>query len=75
VSGVPVRFGAGPAKKGRFYERNQCFLRIACRALYDLAGPLDAQAETADYRVSITKDVPGLRIDYVSIEGKLLGMW
>ena len=35
----------------------------------------DAQAETADHRVSITKDVPILRIDHFSIKGKLLGVW
>jgi hypothetical protein len=73
--GLPIRSGAGLAKKGRSYEHNQCFLRTACRALHNLAAPLDAQAETTDYRVSITKDVPILRIDYISIEGKLLGVW
>jgi hypothetical protein len=35
---------------------------------------MDAQAETAVRRVSITKDVPILRIDHVSIQGKLLGV-
>ena len=73
--GLPVRFGAGLAKKGRLYERNQCFLRIACRALHDLSAPLDSQAETTDCRVSITEDVPILRVDHVSIKGKLLGVW
>jgi hypothetical protein len=34
-----------------------------------------AQADTADRRVRITKDVPVLRIDHISIKGMLLGMW
>jgi hypothetical protein len=63
------------AKKGRFYERNQHLLRSAYRPLHDPAAPLDAQAETTGRRVSITKDVPILRIDNVSIKGKLLGVW
>jgi hypothetical protein len=32
-----------PAKKGRFYERNQYFLWFVYRALNDPAGPLDAR--------------------------------
>jgi len=34
----------------------------------------DAQAETADGRIRITKDMPMLRIDHISIEGVLLGV-
>ena len=66
---------SGLAKKGRFYERNQYFLRSAYRPLHDPAAPLDSQAETTGRRVSITKDVPILRIDHLSIKGKLLGVW
>jgi hypothetical protein len=66
---------SGLAKKGRFYERNQYFLRSAYRPLHDLAAPQDAQAETTGRWVSITKDVPILRIDHGSIKGKLLGVW
>jgi hypothetical protein len=66
---------SGLAKKGRFYERNQYFLRSGHRPLHDPAAPLDAQAETTGRRVSITKDVPILWIDHVSIKGKLLGVW
>ena len=35
---------------------------------------LDAETETAASRVSITKDVPILWIDYISTESPLLGM-
>jgi hypothetical protein len=63
------------AKKGRFYERNQYLLRPAYRALHDPGVLLDAQAETTDHRVSITKDVPILRIDHISIKSPLLGVW
>jgi len=66
---------SGLAKKGRFYERNQYFLRSAYRPLHDPAAPLDAQAETTGRRVSITEDVPVLRIDHVPIKGELLGVW
>jgi hypothetical protein len=57
------------------YERNQYFPRSADRPLHDRAAPLDAQAETTGRRVSITKDVPILRIDHATIKGKLLGVW
>lgn len=67
--------GAALAKKGRFYERNQCFSRSAHRSVHDPAAPLEAQAETAVGRVSITNDVPVLRIGHVPTEGALLGMW
>jgi hypothetical protein len=63
------------AKEGHFYERSQYFPRSADRAVHDPAAPLDAQVETTDCGVSITKDVPILRIDHVSIKGKLLGVW
>ncbi len=62
------------AEKGRFHERNQYFTRSAHRPVYDPAAPLDTEAETAVSRVSITKDVPVLRTDHVSTEGKLLGV-
>jgi len=75
VSGLSIPFGAELAKKGRFYERNQYLLRSARCAVYDPAALPDAQAETADRRVSTTKDVPILWINHISIKGKLLGMW
>jgi hypothetical protein len=56
------------------YERNQHFPRSADRAVHDPAALLDAEAETAASRVSITKDVPILWIDYISTESPLLGM-
>jgi hypothetical protein len=56
------------------YERNQHFPRSADRPLHDPAASLDAQAETTGRRVSITKDVPILRIDHATIKGNLLGM-
>jgi hypothetical protein len=57
------------------YERNQHFLRSAYRAVHDPAAPRDAQGESTGRRVWITKDVPELRTDHVSIKGKLLGVW
>ena len=62
------------ARKGGLCERNQYFLRSADRDLHHPAGSLDAQAKATDHRVSITKDVPILRIDYISIKGMLLGV-
>jgi len=75
VSGLPIRFGAVLATKGRFYERNQYFLWSAYRAVHDPAAPLDAQGETTGRGVRITKDVPILRIDHIPLKGKLLGVW
>ena len=72
---VCLPFGAALAKEGRFYERNQYFLRSAYRPFLDPAAPPDAQAETTGRRIRITKDVPILRIDHVSIKGKLFGVW
>jgi hypothetical protein len=60
------------AKKGRFHERNQYFLRTADRAAYAPAALLDAEAETAASRVSITEDVPLLRIDNLTTKSSLL---
>jgi hypothetical protein len=57
------------------YECNQHFPRSADRAVHDPAVPLDAQAETAGGRGSITADVPILWIDHLPIKGKLLGVW
>jgi len=61
-------------KNGHFHERNY-LLRSAFRVVHNPAAPLDAQAETAASRVSITKDVPVLRIDHISTESSLLGVW
>jgi hypothetical protein len=36
---------------------------------------VDTQAETTGRRIRITKDVPILRIDHISIKGKLPGVW
>jgi hypothetical protein len=44
-------------------------------ALHDSAAPQDAQAETTARRIRITNDVPILRIDHISIETMLLGVW
>jgi len=63
------------ATKGRYCERNQYFLRAAYRALHDRAALLDAQGETTDHGVSITKDVPILRIDHLSAKNPLPGVW
>ena len=69
------RLDAELVKRGRSYERNQYLLRSSYRAIHDPAAPLDAQAETTDHRVSITKDVPVLRIDHNSTKSPLLGVW
>ena len=63
------------AEKGRFHERNQYFTRSADRALHDPAASQDAQAETTTSWVSITKDLPVFRIDYISAKSPLLGVW
>jgi hypothetical protein len=44
-------------------------------AVHDPAALQYRQAENADRRVWITKDVPVLRIDHISIKGMLLGVW
>ena len=62
-------------KKGPSYERHEYFLWLFYRATDDPARPLDAQADTAHRRGSVTKDVPLLRIDHVTIEAQLLGVW
>jgi hypothetical protein len=62
------------ARKGRFDERNQYFVRSAFRALDDPTAPLEAQAETTDHRVSIAKDVSVLRIDHISTQSSLPGV-
>jgi len=51
------------------------FFRSACCAIRDLLLYKILQAETTDRRVRITKDVPVLRIDHISIQGMLLGVW
>jgi hypothetical protein len=63
----------GLAQERSLYERNQHLLRCADRAVHDPA--VDAKGEGTDRRGSITKDVPELRTDHISIKGKLLGVW
>jgi len=55
-----------------FYEHNP---RYADRAVHDPAAPLGTQGETTGRGVWITEDVSVVRIDHVSIKGKLLGVW
>jgi len=62
------------AKKGRFYERNQYFLRLAFRIIHGPAAPLEAQVETTEHRVSIAKDVSVLRIDHISTQSSMPGV-
>ncbi len=62
------------ARKGRFYERNQYLVGCAYRAIHDSAAPLEAQAETTNRRVSITKDVSLLWINHLSTESSLPGV-
>jgi len=63
------------AEKSRLYERNQHFLGAACHAVHDPAALQDAQVETAGCRIRNSKNVPVLRVDHISIEGMLLGVW
>jgi hypothetical protein len=72
---VPYRLVARTRQGRSLYERNQHLLRSADRAVHDPLAPLDAQGETVGHSVWITKDVPILRTDHVSIKGKLLGVW
>jgi hypothetical protein len=75
MSGLPHRLVETTRQEGSLYERYQHLLRSADRAVHGPAAQLDAQVEATDCGVSITKDVPVLRIDHVSIKGKLLGVW
>jgi hypothetical protein len=75
TSGRSFQVDAELAEKGRFHERNHYFTRSAHRALHDPAASQDAQAETTTSRVSITKDLPILRIDHISAKSPLLGVW
>jgi hypothetical protein len=63
------------ARKGRRDERNQYFVRSAFRAFRDPAAPLEAQAEITEHRVSIAKNVPVLRIDHISAQSSMPGVW
>ena len=63
------------ARKGRGYERSQYLRWSADGAVHDSAASLDVRAETTGSPVGIAKDVPVVRIDYISIEGKLHGVW
>ena len=62
-------------QEGSLYERNQYLLRTADRTIRDPAAPLDAQAEAAEHRVPIAKDVPVLRIDHISAQSSMPGVW
>jgi hypothetical protein len=77
-TGLDIRIAysvvSGLAQEGRFYERNQYFLRFACGSVHDPAAAVDAQTETTSRRIRITEDVPILRIDHISIKDKLLGV-
>ena len=71
----PSSCGAALCKKGRFYERSQYFVRSADRGVHNPAAPVDAQAETTSRPVGVAEDVRIMRIDHVSIQGKLHGVW
>ena len=57
------------------YERNQYLVRCADRAVHDPAAGLEAQAETADHRVSIATNVSVLRTDHIATQSSLPGVW
>jgi hypothetical protein len=66
----------GAAEEEHAYERNYYFLRSPDCAVHDSAPLPDVQAETADRRpIRITKNVPILRLDHISTESALLGVW
>jgi hypothetical protein len=73
MSCLPIRFGAGLAKKGRVHERNQYFLWSVDSGVCDSPASPDAQ-ESGNGRVPITKDVPVLRVDHISVRSSLLGV-
>jgi hypothetical protein len=62
------------AEQEHVCERNKYFCRSAYCAVGDSGVLQDAQA-AKDRRVRITKNVPVLRIDHISIKGMLLGVW
>jgi len=68
------------AKKGRSYVRNQSFPRSADCIVPDRAAPLESQEATAGCGFwttgfATTNNVPALRIDHISAESQLPGMW
>ena len=65
----------GTRQEGSLYERNQYFRRSAHRAISGPAEVLDTQAEATEHWAPTTKNVPILRIDHISIESSLLGVW
>jgi hypothetical protein len=56
-----------------FHERNQHFLRSVDSSVCDSPASSDAP-ESGNGRVPITKDVPVLRVDHISIKSSLLGV-
>jgi hypothetical protein len=63
------------AEKERLCECKWCFCRSADWAVHAPVALLDAKAETPTRRGWITTDVPILRIDHLSTQGTLLGVW
>jgi hypothetical protein len=63
------------AKKGLFYDCNRYFGLCVDRVVHNSAALVGAQAETTDDRVSNTKNVSILRIDHISTQSALPGVW
>jgi hypothetical protein len=61
-------------QKGGFYELNHDFLWSAYRAVHHRA-PLVAAQETKDRRIRKSKNVSILRVNHISTESALLGVW
>jgi hypothetical protein len=57
------------------YERNRSFPWFADCVVHDCAAPLETQNETSTRGGRTTKDVPALRIDHISPQSQLPGMW
>jgi hypothetical protein len=65
----------GGSRAGAAYERDYHFFRSPDCTIHDPAALQDAQAESTDRPIRITKDVPSLRLDHISAQGMLLGVW
>jgi hypothetical protein len=59
----------------RVYERNECFCRSVDRDIRDTSALQDSQTKGTYRHVRIAEDVPGLRINHISTENMLLGVW
>jgi hypothetical protein len=71
VSGLPIQFGVGLAKKDRLMNATSIFLGLLIVLFMILLLRWMRKAKPLVTGVWITTDVPELRADHVSIKGKL----